>query len=73
MPTTITIRPMSKKELAGICDCSYYQLSKSLALVAVKFKAEFKDYKGVTKLTKTQVKIFLQHCDLLPEVITLND
>jgi len=73
MPTTITIRPMSKKELAGICDCSYYQLSKSLALVSIKFKTEFKNYKGVTKLTKTQVKLFLQHCDILPETITVND
>lgn len=71
MPTTITIRTMSRKELMAICQCSRYELNKTLAALAKKDKT-FKIVPG-ERISKTNVKIILTHTDILPENFTIQE
>lgn len=68
--STITIRTMSKKELAGICECSVYHLGKTLDSISKKNK-QFGKYKGHSKLTRTQVEIVLIETDIAPKEIQI--
>lgn len=69
---------MSCKELAGICECTWYVLRKRLMATAAvpKYKAAFStlDFtrNGPKTLTKKQVKLFLEHNDIIPETLTVN-
>jgi hypothetical protein len=66
----ITIHAMTKKELALLCGCSQYHLNKQLIAFA-NTNENFGKWKGHALLTKAQVKMFLQHTDILPETITV--
>jgi len=66
----ITLRPMWKKELAGICGIGRGTLNKQLAAYA-KINKDFGAWQGKCMLSKKQVKAFLVHVDVLPETITI--
>lgn len=67
----ITIRPMWKKELAAVCQCTMYELNKRLTAFAKEKKWTKKDWYGKVQLQKEQVRDFLAHNDILPETITV--
>lgn len=64
----IIIRPMIKKELAALCECSEHMLKKELQALEQKVGADqLGKWRGRITLSKAQIRLFLSHIDIIPE------
>lgn len=67
----IVLKPMWKKELAALCQCTAWELNKRLQATAKTLKWKESEWKGRVQLQKNTVRQFLEHNDFLPEKINI--